>query len=271
MNTYEQMHQIYEFSIDDLIIVEGEDEVSVFKRLDEDDLVSWANHVREHYCLDSEIDELREGTGLSRSEYLTNLVFPDRTERPGPSVRAGDFTEIFISDYLEYLLGYTVPRIKFSEKAVRNEPVKGVDVIGYMLIDEDGHTPDDRLATYEVKAKLTGNAYGDTLQKAIDHSSKDFLRLAETLNFLKRKYKEKGQHEEATKIQRFQNKADKPYIYESGAAAVITSSTYDEEAIVENTITADHPNSGMLALLVISGDDLMTLVHSIYLSAANDA
>ena len=41
MNTYEQMHQIYEFSIDDLIIVEGEDEVSVFKRLDEDEFSSW--------------------------------------------------------------------------------------------------------------------------------------------------------------------------------------------------------------------------------------
>lgn len=260
--------------IDDVPLVtdEGEQvEVWRIQTPNDDELVSWAKHVREHYCLDSEIDSLREGTGLSRSEYLTSLVFPDHAERPGPSVRAGDFTEILISDYLEYSLGYTVPRIKFSEKAVRNEPVKGVDVIGYLLFDEDGHTPDDRIATYEVKAKLTGNAYDKTLQKAIDHSSKDFLRLAETLNFLKRKYKDKGQHEEATNIQRFQNKADNPYIYESGAAAVITSSTYDEAAIVENTITVNHPNSGMLALLVISGDDLMALVHSIYLSAANDA
>ncbi|PCJ87371.1 MAG: virulence associated protein [Thiotrichaceae bacterium] len=260
--------------IDDepLVTDEGEHvEVWRIQTPDADDLVSWAKHVREHYCLDSEIDGLREGTGLSRSEYLTNLVFPDSTERPGPSVRAGDFTEILISDYLEYSLGYTVPRIKFAEKAVRNEPVKGVDVIGYMLIDEDGNNPDDRLVTYEVKAKLTGNAYDDTLQKAIDHSSKDFLRLAETLNFLKRKYKDKGQYEEANKIQRFQNKTDKSYIYESGAAAVITSSTYDEAAIVENTETVNHPNSELLALLVISGDDLMVLVHSIYLSAANDA
>lgn len=260
--------------IDDVpLVTEEGHEVEVWrlKTPDDDDLVSWAKHVREHYCLDSEVDALREGTGLSRRNYLKNLVLPDHAEKPGPAVRAGDFTEILISDYLEYIFGYTVPRIKFSEKAVRNEPVKGVDVIGYMLIDEEGDNPEDRLTTFEVKAKLTGRKYDSTLQKAIDDSSKDFLRLAETLNSFKRKYINQGKNEDARKIQRFQNIADKPYIYESGAAAIITSATYDESAIVEETVTVDHRNSGMLSLLVISGDDLMNLVHSIYQSAADDA
>src|SRR5882672_6612973 len=41
-------------------------------------LSEWAIHFRQHYCLDSEIDALRSGTGLSRAEYLRQLIFPDK-------------------------------------------------------------------------------------------------------------------------------------------------------------------------------------------------
>lgn len=54
-------------------------------------LSQWASNFRQHYCPDSEIDELRAGTGLTRAEYLTQLVFPDRIAAPGPGIRAGDF------------------------------------------------------------------------------------------------------------------------------------------------------------------------------------
>ena len=234
-------------------------------------LSSWSKHFREHYCLDNEIDMLRQGTGLTRRDYLMSLVFPDSAERPGPSVRTGDFTEILVSDYLEFILGYNVPRIKFSGKAVRNEPVKGVDVIGFTQADQNNPDPSDTLITFEVKAKLTGRSYDDTLQKAIDDSSKDFLRLAETLNATKRRYYAEGKNESALQIERFQNKSDNPYLYKSGAAAIVTSDTYDAAAISHNTTTVNHLNNDMLSLLVIRGDDLMNLVHTLYQSAADDA
>ena len=44
-------------------------------------LTAWASNFRQHYCSDSEIDELRAGTGLSRAEYLVQLVFPDKSFR----------------------------------------------------------------------------------------------------------------------------------------------------------------------------------------------
>ncbi len=54
-------------------------------------LSAWAKHCRNHYCLDTEIDHLSDGTGLNRCDYLCQYVFPDKTAAPGPSIRAGDF------------------------------------------------------------------------------------------------------------------------------------------------------------------------------------
>jgi len=44
----------------------------------------------------------RERMGLSHSEYLSQIKFPDVAAAPGPSVRSGDFAEIIVADYIEY-------------------------------------------------------------------------------------------------------------------------------------------------------------------------
>ena len=67
-------------------------------------LSAWAKHFRNHYCADTEIDALRNGTGLSRAEYLIQVKFPDEAIAPGPSIRSGDFGEILVADYLSRLL-----------------------------------------------------------------------------------------------------------------------------------------------------------------------
>ena len=72
-------------------------------------LSAWAKHFRNHYCNDDEIDDLRSGPGLSRSDYLLTIKIPDDKEKPGPSTRAGDFGEIPVADYLEFKLNYVVP------------------------------------------------------------------------------------------------------------------------------------------------------------------
>ena len=84
-------------------------------------LSAWALNFLQHYCSDSEIDDLRAGTGLSRAENLTQMVFPDKSVAPGPRIRAGDFAELLVSDYVEYLLGYWVPRGKYADKSSRDE------------------------------------------------------------------------------------------------------------------------------------------------------
>lgn len=80
---------------------------------DEAVLSAWARHFRNHYCLDAEIDFLRGRR--SRSDYLTHIKFPSRESRLGPGIRAGDFGEILVADYLQWLLGFWVPRVRYKE------------------------------------------------------------------------------------------------------------------------------------------------------------
>lgn len=234
-------------------------------------LSEWASKFRQHYCSDDEIDALRAGTGLTRSEYLTQLVFPDKSIAPGPGIRAGDFAELLISDYVEHLLGYWVPRGKYAEKASRDESVKGVDILGFRLTDPSATTPTDTLLAFEVKAQLSGGKYNGRLQTAIDDSSKDYLRRAMTLNATKRRLLKAGEHDKALLVQRFQNVSDLPYVYRSGAAAVLSDLAFNEPLLQSETKIAAHENAANLELIVIRGKELMKLVHALYERAANEA
>lgn len=234
-------------------------------------LSAWASNFRQHYCSDSEIDDLRAGTGLSRAEYLTQLVFPDKNAAPGPGIRAGDFAELLVSDYVEYLLGYWVPRGKYAEKASRNESVKGVDILGFRLTSPPAPSSTDTLLAFEVKAQLSGGKYTGRLQTAIDDSSKDYLRRAMTLNATKRRLRQAGQDDRALLVQRFQNLSDHPYVYRSGAAAVLSDKAYDEASLQKSTKVSGHQNAGNLELIVIRGKELMKLVHALYERAAHEA
>jgi hypothetical protein len=235
------------------------------------DLSMWAAHFRQHYCSDTEIDTLRAGTGLTRAEYLTQLVFPDKSIAPGPGIRAGDFAELLVSDYVEFLLGYWVPREKYADKASRDESVKGVDILGFRLNSPTSSSPTDTFLAFEVKAQLSGDKYTGRLQTAIDDSSKDILRRAMTLNATKRRLLNAGQHDRALMVQRFQNQSDHPYIYRSGAAAVLSDSAYNEANLHTSTKVTGHQNVGNLELVVIRGKELMKLVHTLYERAANEA
>ncbi|OQA89171.1 MAG: hypothetical protein BWY28_01209 [bacterium ADurb.Bin236] len=239
-------------------------------KADDKILSAWARHFRRHYCLDTEIDILRDGTGLSRRDYLLSIVFPDSRTPPGPSLRSGDFAEILIADYLEFMLSFWVPRQRYDSKNIRNESTKGSDVIGFKFAAVDD-SPDDILVIYEAKAKLSGTKCINRLQKAVNDSEKDYhLRKAESLNALKRRFVRNEDTASANKIKRFQNKSDRPYIELSGAAAIFSTATYDRN-IIQETDVSSHPNVPNLKLIVIKGDDMMTLAHGLYRRAADEA
>lgn len=237
----------------------------------EDIMSAWAKSFRQHYCADAEIDELRDGTNLSRSEYLTQLIFPNQSIAPGPGIRAGDFAELLISDYIEYLLGYWVPREKYAGKSSPDESIKGVDILGFRQPAAPAISVADTLLAFEVKAQLSDSKYKDRLQTAIDDSSKDHLRRAMTLNATKQRLRNAGQAKKVLLVQRFQNQADYPYIYLSGAAAVLSDSAYDEEAMQKQTSILNHQNAPKIELIVIQGKELMKLAHALYERAANEA
>lgn len=235
---------------------------------DEEILSAWARHFRNHYCLDSQIDSLCHGTGLTKTEYLNQIKFPDESISPGPSIRAGDFAEILAADYLEYVLKHWVPRTRYSHKIVRNESIKGADTIGFLFSD-DGDISKDTLTIIESKAKYTGN-HDNRLQTAIEHSGKDIIRKAETLNAIKQRFLDKDDIDNSNRIERFQNEADNPYIQKFGAIAHLDTNNFTDDVITASD-SSNHPNSTQLFMIVIKGKCMMELVHELYRRAADEA
>ena len=90
------------------------------------------------------------------------------------------------------------------------------------------------------------------------------------MNALKRRFIRAGKRKDALKIQRFQNKADHPYCEISGAAAILSETTFDH-SVLASTDSTKHPNNGNLKLIVIKGKNLMDLTHELYRRAADEA
>jgi hypothetical protein len=233
-------------------------------------LSAWAKHFRNQYCRDDQLDELCSGTKLSRAEYLRQIKLPDASQAPGPSIRAGDFGEILVADYLEFALAYWLPRTRYDNKAVRNESTKGTDIIGFKIVAPGRDDPKDALALFEAKAQFTGSVPNGRLQAAVDGSAKDEIRKAESLNAVKQRFLDRGRSTEVQTVERFQNPEDRPYSEEYGAVALLSTSLLDKKDI-QATTTAAHPHSGNLTLIVIHGPDLMPLVHELYRRAADEA
>lgn len=222
----------------------------------------WAKHLREHYCSDADIDILRYGYGFSREEFLRKIKFPDERGKPGPSVRSGDFSEILIADYVQYVLDYVVPRTRYDRKVNKNSSTMGSDLIGYKC--DAKISKSDELIIFEVKASA-GNGKPPTperLQDAVDGSNKDKLRLAESLNAIVQRLQDRKDFSEAKKVQRFQNAIDNPYTKVYAAAAVHSNTSYSEVGL-KNVSTLCHVDPN-LKLVVIHCDKLMQLIHKLY-------
>lgn len=228
----------------------------------------WAKHFRNHYCLDTDLPYLNS-EGMANSDYLLMIKFPDGSIAPGPSIRAGDFSEILVADYLDFLGEYYVPRTRYDRKIIGNESAKGSDVIGFKQLGDNPDT-NDELIIYEVKAKLSENSVSNVLQTAINDSSKDETRLAESLNGIKQRLYDKRDYSGMNVVSRFQKNVDAPYRMLFGAAAVLTETSCCS-ATLAGADSADHVASDNLEMLVIRGQNLMTLVHELYNRAANEA
>jgi len=237
---------------------------------DEAVLSAWAKHFRNHYCFDSEIDYWLRGYNCSRQEYLNNIKFPDPKAAPGPSIRAGDFSEVLVADFLEYLNGYWVPRTRYGDKTIRNESTKGSDIIGFYIVEDGAASSEDKLAIFEAKAQFSGKMPTARLQDAVDGSAKDIVRKAESLNAIKQRLHSRNELDDAEKIERFQNKVDHPYKEVYGAVALFENSLF-EKTLTFSTNASSHPHSGDLVLVVIKGDQMMPLVHELYRRAADEA
>jgi hypothetical protein len=151
--------------------------------------------------------------------------------------------------------------------------------VGFRLKKENNHSPEDTLLVYEVKASFSSSK--NSLQDAVNDSAKDEIRIAETLNFIKRKLHSQDSLEDMKKIGRFQNPEDKPFQEIYGAALVVSNKFYNQEELTltdctsipasKKYIDSVHPKIDKLLLLVIKGSNMMRLAHNLYKRAADEA
>ncbi len=249
-------------------------EIWFFDYDDTDDalLVEWANHFRNMYCDDAKIDSYR-GKNFSKKDYLNQIKFPDISNPPGPSTRAGDFSELLIADFLEYTENYFVPRTRYNKKVNKDLSTPGCDVIAMKIDDADNPSFNDKLLVFEVKADLT-SSYSSSkisrLQDAINDSKKDAFRIATSLAAMKERFLDENQLDLSSLIERFQNPLDNAYQKQFGAAAVY-STDYYEKKLIKKTSCKDHSYKENLRLIVVTGKDLMKLCNLIYQRAADEA
>lgn len=234
---------------------------------DEKDILdAWAKHLREHYCLDSDIDFLRSGTGFSREEYLNNIKFPDPASGIGVAVMSGDFAEILVHDFIEFIELYYTTRTRYREKVNRNSSTMGSDIMGYKCINIDKPNSKDELIVLEVKAQSGQTKAKPKLQIAIKDSAKDEIRLAESLNAEVQRLINKSRYDEAKIVQRFQNKTDRPYRLYFSAVAVHSTYSFDKDLIKEVDIE-EHPDPNV-KLLVIYSDNLLDFIKKMYVRSS---
>ena len=231
---------------------------------------AWAAHFRHHYISNEDLPIMVDGTIHTNSEYLRQVLFPDRTLPPGPSLRSGDFGEILVADYIEYVLDYWCPReLRYQERWNRNDSTKGCDVIGFKFASNGQANQNDELFIFETKSGMSISA-NNRLQDAITDSDKDKLREAMSLNAMKQKFVTRGAMDDANRVKRFQNMADRPFRRVNGAAAILDDDVFAATDLTTADASAHH-NAANIRLFVIRGPSLMTLIHSLYERAADEA
>ena len=95
---------------------------------------------------------------------------------------SGDFGEILVSDYLQYIEEYTVPRTRYDNKVNKDTSTQGSDVLGYKK--DSLNAANDEVVVIEVKSSASNSSSSKAkskLQEAVDHSDKDFERLSSSI------------------------------------------------------------------------------------------
>lgn len=223
----------------------------------------WALHLRQHYESDAELKESLDVTRMPVEQYLRTHVIPQRDDAFGPTARSNDFTEIMVSDLLEFVHGYTVPRCKQRNRSGKNQSEHGTDILGYKYA-KSSQAPNnkDELLAVEVKAGLSSDKYDPIINAVKDSHTYDEVRHALTLNFYRKRLRHIND-EQANEIARFQQKSEHDFIVTYIAAAIISREKIAGDVIMgirgdDLELRSDNK------VFLIHGKKLMALAHDIF-------
>jgi len=224
----------------------------------------WALYLRQHYESDEELSESIVEIGMQVEEYLRIHVIPQKNDAFGPTSRSNDFTEIMVSDLLEFVHGYTVPRCKQRNRSGKTQSEHGTDILAYKYV-KSLKTPDnkDELLAVEVKAGLSSNGYEPISNAVVDSKKYDEIRHAHTLNYYRKKLRSINNQQQSNEITRFQQKSEHDYIITYIAAAIISRGEIDNGVVLGikgDDLELRQDNK----VFLIHGKKLMALAHDIF-------
>jgi hypothetical protein len=236
--------------------------------LDDNSLNNWASGLRDNYVEEILLESLVKGTGLTQKEFLEKNIFPNHQNKLGASTMSGEFGEILVYDYINFVLKYYVTRTRYFEKVNPNMSVSGSDVIGYQVKHIDNPSKTDHLIVAEVKTR--SSIYGNknslckkTVKDAIEHSVKDRVRIGESLNAEKRRLLNRSRIEEAKIVERFQNKTDNPFSLDFFAVAVLDNELYSDQVVLD-VVNSQHENIKSPNVLIIYSKELKLFLRDLY-------
>lgn len=233
---------------------------------DDDILNDWAIHVRRHYKTDADLAEAIQTLNITEKDYLKENIIPQKHHNFGPQAISGEIAEMILYDIIEHFLGFLSLRGRHWNKPTPSSPVQGSDVMAVKILS-DGNPLE--LCIIEVKALFTPesdrekNKNYSALVSAKKDSDKDSLRYSVSLNFMRGKYKDKGEKALMDIVARFQQKTKYKYKETFVAAGVISRDTIENKVIV-GIKGKDLQITNSNKVLLIHGEKLMDLANEVY-------
>jgi hypothetical protein len=211
----------------------------------------WAKHILAHYISTADIAEGAKINGKTEQEYIQEFVLPTAGKD-----KSGEFGEIIFADFIEYVLGFTVPRFKQYGK-YPNNPTQGVDIIAYKA--DATNSTNDTVLYGEIKSYLSERNF-PILQKAIDEiTGRDDKKFTLAIEHYRRNLKNRGDIAESQEIARYQD-AEKPCKRIKSAGLITLANACDTNDFVGVKISAGNT----IETHVIYATDIWTLAQDLW-------
>ena len=226
-------------------------------RIDDKILQEWALHIRRHYVRDDELTNYVNCYEVPIEQHLREDCIPNV-----PRIRGGDFAEIVISDLIQFIERYEVPRYKQHGREDKNRSGHGTDVIAYKLSDPKIPSENDELLAVEVKSRSASTDLKGAITEAAEDSLKDRSRTAMTLAYYAERSLRACDTRTSQELKRFLHASEHPFkeTFAIGAVAGLVNA----QRHLANKSASDLMIRHDTKIFVIHGAKLMELVNNVY-------
>jgi hypothetical protein len=212
----------------------------------------WAKHILAHYISTADIAKGARITGKTEQEYIQKFVLPTAGKD-----KSGEFGEIIFADFIEYILGFTVPRFKQYGK-YPNNPTQGVDIIAYKA--DATNSTNDTVLYGEIKSYLSERSF-PILQKAIDEiTGRDDEKFSLALEIMRLALERRGDEAESKEVERYSNPAENPCKRIKSAGLITLANACETNDFVGVKISAGNT----IETHVIYATDIWTLAQDLW-------